>query len=361
MEPTLDTLSTSPETPLQTPEAPVSETPAVRFGGFATLGLIFVASAIFTASYLSATDSAGASPSLAASAVATDQAQPAAAATSTAFNSISLMAKSAIVVDTTTGRTLYEKDADIQWPLASLTKVPMALAVSEVLKPDDVITIPYDTKPAGTDARLTKGSRWHVQDVLDFTLVISSNEGADILAAAADSALHERYPQAPTGEATVWRMNSLARELHLPHTYFLNVNGLDESPTQSGAYGTARDIEHLFAYAAAHTPATFAATQREGVTLTSLDGKVARAYNTDEALDAVPRIVMGKTGYTTLAGGNLAIVFDTAAGHRVIAVVLGSTQQGRFTDMKTLVVAAEDATSQQQLGSIREGGATIGR
>jgi D-alanyl-D-alanine carboxypeptidase len=234
----------------------------------------------------------------------------------------------------------------------------MALAVSEVLAPQDTITIPYDTRPAGTTVRLAAGSRWYAQDVIDFTLVVSSNEGADILAAAAENALHERYVQAPVGAATVWRMNDIVRQLHLAHTYFLNANGLDESTTQSGAYGTARDMAYLFSYAASTSPSTFAATAKTGVALTSLDGQKANAYNTDEALDAIPGVIMGKTGFTDLAGGNLAVVFKTAAGHTVTAIVLGSTQQGRFSDMKALVAASEKATA-ASLDELRAAGGTV--
>ena len=43
--------------------------------------------------------------------------------------------------------------------------------------------------------------------------------------------------------------------------------------------------------------------------------------------------------FTALAGGNLVVAFDTSIGHPFIAVVLGSTQSGRFTDMQTLVDA----------------------
>jgi D-alanyl-D-alanine carboxypeptidase len=50
---------------------------------------------------------------------------------------------------------------------------------------------------------------------------------------------------------------------------------------------------------------------------------------------------MGKTGYTDLAGGNLGIVADVVSGHRIVAVVLGSTRDGRFADMRTLIRATE--------------------
>jgi len=281
-----------------------------------------------------------------------EQAAAAAAAVIHSFDGVNVEAKSAIVIDLKTGRILYEKDPDAQLPLASITKVAMALAVSEVLDLNSKITIPYDTAYAGTPpTRLLKGEEWTVRDVMNFTLIASSNEGADILSAAANAALHAKYPQSPaTGvhDATVWRMNQIAQSLGLGQTYFLNTNGLDLSTTQSGAYSSARDVAKLLAYAASTSPGLFVATSKNDLTLTDMDGDTASAYNTNEALGDIPGLILGKTGYTDLAGGNLGVVFDVGLSHPVVAVVLGSSYDGRFTDMKTLVAAARDAVSHEQ-------------
>jgi len=309
-----------------------------------SLALIFTASVILTATYLQNTaqpiSQAGDQAAQIATVIATTRAIP------IAFASTTLQAHAAYVFDITDRRTLYSLNPDAQLPLASITKVPMALVVSEALSPDTHITIPEDTAPRGSYERLAKGDIWRVGDVIDFTLAASSNGGAEILADAANENLHTRYPQSPAENATLWRMNDLARELHLDKTYFLNVSGLDESATQSGAYGSARDMAALFAYAASTSPEVFAATTQPSFSLMSINGAKTIAINTDKALDAIPGIVMGKTGYTDLAGGNLAVVFEAARNHhRVVAVVLGSTEQGRFADMKKLVAATTKTIS----------------
>ena len=259
------------------------------------------------------------------------------------FSGLSLLAKAAIVIDIKTGKTLFELNPDVQLPLASLTKVPLALAVAEVLRNDDVVTIPYDTAPAGSAERLAQGEKWKVRDIIDFTLMASSNGGAEILAGAADGRLHELYPDSPEQDATLWRMNQLAGSLGLTRTYFLNASGLDISTTQSGAYGSARDMAHLFAYAASAQPSLFAGTARDGMVLTSVNGRDhTSAFNTNKAEGAIPGLVLGKTGFTDLAGGNLAVVFDVGLGEPVVAVVLGSTYEGRFEDMQKLVAATRE-------------------
>ena len=59
-----------------------------------------------------------------------------------AFADIPLNAKAAIVYDLATGETLYEKNADAQLPLASLTKLLTVYAALAVLSPETQITIP---------------------------------------------------------------------------------------------------------------------------------------------------------------------------------------------------------------------------
>jgi len=54
---------------------------------------------------------------------------------------------------------------------------------------------------------------------------------------------------------------------------------------------------------------------------------------------SIPGILLSKTGYTDLAGGNLVVVFDAGINHRVAVVVLGSTQTARFTDVEKLIHA----------------------
>lgn len=298
--------------------------------------LVFVAGAGFTYEFLN-------------SGLPLPQAKTQAAAVVVAdpFASTTLEAKSAYVYDMATHRTLYSLAPDETRPLASITKVATVLAATEVLQPTDVITIPYDTAPAGSTERLAKGDTWHVQDVVDFTLIASSNEGAEILAEEAGAQLHAKYPQSPVASTTVWRMNDIAHELGLNDMHFQNASGLDLDTTTSGAYGSARDVATLFAYAASTSPQIFAGTAKSNMSFVSINGTKTVAFNTDTALGSIPGIIMGKTGFTDLAGGNLAVVFDVGPAHPVVAVVLGSSQAGRFEDMKKLVAAAQVAVTQQ--------------
>ena len=80
----------------------------------------------------------------------------------------------------------------------------------------------------------------------------------------------------------------------------------------------------------------FAAT-REPVLTFHTNKFVYTAENTDEDLDKIANILAGKTGYTDSAGGNLAILYTPIANKQVAIVVLGSSRDGRFSDMLELV------------------------
>ncbi|HEY4519518.1 MAG TPA: hypothetical protein VJH33_00565 [Candidatus Paceibacterota bacterium] len=268
------------------------------------------------------------------------QARVSVAATSRAidpFLGMTLEAKSALAVDLKTDEVLYALYPDIQLPLASLAKIALVLSASEVLSPNESILMTNSAYTIGSADTLEVGEEWLVRDIVDYTLMGSSNGGALALERAADQRLHALYPASVLGSATLYRMNSLAKELGMLNTFFLNTSGLDEDTALSGAYGSAHDIVLLLEYALKHED-NFTGTTKEKLVMWKLGTpKSAVAFNTNEALPTIPGLVFGKTGFTDLAGGNLAVVFEPEPSHPVAVVILGSTQSGRFADMTELV------------------------
>ena len=230
-------------------------------------------------------------------------------------------------------------------PLASIAKVMLALVVDEVLVNDDIVEVSSRALERG-EGGLNWGEAWSMRDLLDYTLVASSNVGAEALAEKADARLREVYLSAPAGEAAVWRMNDLAREIGLQKTEFKNVSGLDLDITRAGALGTARDVAHIFEYAVSNKPGLFTGTTRSGLSLAPLNFPKRYANNTNYAIAEIPGIVLGKTGTTDLAGGNLAVAFESE-GHIIVVVVLGATTEGRFGAVTRLVDIARGAAATQ--------------
>jgi D-alanyl-D-alanine carboxypeptidase (penicillin-binding protein 5/6) len=261
------------------------------------------------------------------------------------FDSISLNANAVYVYDTVTKETLFSKNEEAQLPLASVTKVMTALVASGVPENTRVIVRSEDvaTGPRG----LSSGEKWNLKNLLDYTLVISSNSGASAIAGAIGVVLqNENEWKGGNEEVFVGEMNKIAKALGMSQTFYLNPSGLDENEELSGAYGSAKDMTTLFDYILKVKPSLLSATANNSLRFDSLDGVSHVAVNTNTITQTVPGLMASKTGYTDLANGNLVIAFDVGPMHPVIIAVLGSTQEGRFTDVETLVNATIEKIGQ---------------
>lgn len=243
------------------------------------------------------------------------------------FASLNLEAKAAYVYDLTNDSVLFSKNATVPLPLASLTKIMTAVTASDMAPQSTEVVVDASSLGEAGDSGLFANERWSLNKLLQYTLVASSNDGASAIAASLG------------GAAFIEAMNTKAHTLGLNDLKFSNPSGLDISPAEAGAYGSAHDVALLLAYAVKHDPSVVEPTRYPSYTVTSNNNLVHTAQNTDVLTNKIPSLIAGKTGYTDLAGGNLAIVFDAGFQHPIAIVVLGSTYNGRFSDMQTLVDA----------------------
>jgi serine-type D-Ala-D-Ala carboxypeptidase (penicillin-binding protein 5/6) len=246
------------------------------------------------------------------------------------FSEIQLSGKSAIVVDLSTGRTLYSQNADAQLPLASLTKLLTMYAADKVIAPTSVITISSSSLAQDGEYGLLEGESFVYGDLARFALVSSSNDAAEAITEAAEVS---------SGQSAEQFMSRAAQAAGLSHTKAVNGTGLDIDLTEAGAYGTARDMAKLASEFWRSSPILSEATTHTAVTAYSTQGVAHSLPNTNQTVHTIPGLKLSKTGYTDLAGGNLAIVFDAGINHPVAIVVLGSTRDARFTDVQTLIRA----------------------
>lgn len=254
-----------------------------------------------------------------------------ATSTPNAFADIPLEAEAAIVYDLVTGETLYAKNADAQLPLASLTKLLTVYAALRTLSPDTPITISESAASVEGPHTFNVGQIFSLADLARLTLTGSLNDGAAAIASATAARESRSETEMLAGAATA---------LNLSQTYAVNGSGLDVSAALSGGYGSAADLAVVAGALVEHAPAIAAATTRSIAEATSAGGTSFSVKNTDPMIGTIPRLLLSKTGYTDLAGGNLALVFDAGIGHPVAVVVLGSSLKARFTDGAALVYAA---------------------
>lgn len=258
----------------------------------------------------------------------------------TTFTVLSLAARTVFVLDAKTGTEIWSLNPDTQLPLASLTKIMMAVTALSLAPASTTVTIDSRFLQSEGDSGLFGSERWRLDDLVDLTLVESSNDGASAIAAVVGAGGQGSAFYGLGQAQFVNAMNKKADELGLAQTYFLNPTGLDMSADVSGSYGSARDVATLFSYALRAYPKLFGATRYPSREFTSLSALKHTVKNTDTLVDRIPALLGSKTGYTDLAGGNLVIAFAAGPERPIVISVLGSTEQGRFDDVEKLVWAA---------------------
>jgi len=265
------------------------------------------------------------------------------------FEGLGLEAKAVYVLDATRGEVLYAYNEQSRLPLASLTKIMTAVVATEMIPQSTVVSINAEDIALEGDSGLLTDERWRLSDIIDFTLITSSNDGASAIATVAGSFGQVEYdmPIETAKKSFVSRMNEKAQELELLHTYFLNETGLDQNPSISGAYGSARDIAHLMWYALGSDKPVLEATAYDRTAVTSLNDISHTATNTNASVNAIPGLIASKTGFTELAGGNLVVAFDAGLGRPIIISILGSSIDGRFSDVEKIAKATLRAIAQQ--------------
>lgn len=256
-----------------------------------------------------------------------------------AFANTELRATSAIVWDVKEQRVLFNKDADTQRPLASITKLMTALVSYELLDSDDKVSISKTAISVEGDSGLTEGERFTVENLVNLTLIESSNDGAVALGARAGNSIDAT---ADPDAIFVQAMNVKAEELGLTKTYFKNSTGLDISETKAGAYGSARDVAMLMEYVITHITDAVALTTLDVANVDNLNGEYHTAKNTNPRTGEFDGLIASKTGYTTLSGGNLVVAINVGLNHPIVVVVLGSSFDGRFDDAIELVKRAKE-------------------
>lgn len=250
-----------------------------------------------------------------------------------AFENTKITAQSAYVWDIAQQKVLYKKNESDRRPLASVTKLMTALLAQEILSETENVTIDATSILQDGDSGLKEGEVFNRLSLSDLVLMSSSNDGAYALAVKAGNVLKPK-----TGATSfVQAMNIRAQEIGLTQTQFKNPTGLDISPTEVGATGSARDMAFLMEYIVQNEPDILTYTREDIARVYAETGEHHDAENTNYYIDEIPGLIGSKTGYTELAGGNLVIAFNIGLNRPIAIVVLGSTQQERFTDVMKLV------------------------
>ncbi|MBR2892732.1 MAG: D-alanyl-D-alanine carboxypeptidase [Clostridia bacterium] len=240
---------------------------------------------------------------------------------------IDVKAKSALLMDASTGEVLYSFNENEKLYPASVTKIMPLLLFMEALDSgkmaltDTVTTSNVAAGKGGSQIWLKEGETMTVDELLRATAIGSANDAC--------TALGEHI--AGSEEAFVKMMNDRAKELGMENTNFVNCSGLDDDTTEH--LTTAMDIaimsRELLSHERIRTYTTvWMDSLRNGETQLVNTNKLVRFYSGTTGL---------KTGTTTKAGHCLSASAERDGLH-LIAVVMGAQNStDRFEGAKAML------------------------
>jgi D-alanyl-D-alanine endopeptidase (penicillin-binding protein 7) len=249
---------------------------------------------------------------------------------------IETTAKSAIAVDVSSGAVLYAKEAEVERPIASLTKLAAAMVILDAgLTGEGTLTVQQDDLESIGRHWFSSGESLPKDEAFHAMLTQSVNELANAFARA--------YPGGT--RAFVAAMNEKARTLGLERTSFADPTGISPRNTSS-----ALDAARMFRSAIAY-PEIREAAQSGAFEARTDQGRAVRLDPTNNLLssylnDDPYKIIAGKTGSLPEAGYCLGQVTRHPDGQQIITVVLGSENHfSRFQEVKALTAWAFDVFS----------------
>ena len=232
-------------------------------------------------------------------------------------------AKSAILIDSATGKVLFEKNADEALAPASMTKIASMLIIMEAidngnLSLDDEVTISEEAADmGGSQVFLEAGEVYTVHDLLKGVAIASGNDAVVALAEKVAGSQGE----------FVAMMNERAKELGASNTNFVNAHGLDAE----GHYSTARDMAIIAKELLSHEKILEYTSIYEEY-LEKNDGTKTWLVNTNKLVRFYDGVDGLKTGYTKTAGYCLTAT-ASKDDFRLISVVMGEeSSENRSSD-----------------------------
>ena len=241
-----------------------------------------------------------------------------------------------LLVEVDSGKVIDEQNSTYPWYPASVTKLMTfymafeALQTGKLRETDMIVVSPLAASQAPTKLGLRPGDSIDVEDALHAMAVHSANDMAVAVA--------ERIGGSESRFAAMMTMK--AQELGMSHSHFVNPNGLPDSRHVS----TARDISILCHALLRDFPQYY---HYFGDEQFSYRGVTYR--NTIHLLGQMPGVDGFKTGFTNAAGYNLA-ASAVRGGHRLIAVLGGSSGAARNANVQDLLLTGFDIEQRRDRG-----------
>lgn len=223
--------------------------------------------------------------------------------------------RAAVVMEATTGRILYGKNANLKLAPASTTKLMTAMVALDTMNPSD--TVVFSERAAGVSpvkAHFRVGERMTIGTLLNAALIKSANDAAYALSEATGG----------TEEHFVELMNQKVIALGMSDTRFVNSTGLPAD----GQYTTAYDLAGMLRQALRY-PLIKEAISTKASRISTEDGRAIFIKNSNRLLWADESMLGGKTGYTRQAK-HCFVCASEQGNETVIAALLGAPSRERL-------------------------------
>ena len=237
--------------------------------------------------------------------------------------------ESAILVELSTGKVLYEKDATIEKAPASMTKIMSMILIMDAINngnlsyEDDVLISENASSMGGSQVYLNTGETYKVKELLKSIAIASANDAVVAMAEKVSG----------TVEKFVNLMNEKCNELGCTNTNFVNPHGLDAEKH----YSSAKDMSLMASYLLKNYPEILEYTSIYEDYLKRPDGSSTWLVNTNKLVRFYKDVDGLKTGFTSTAGYCLTATANKK-DMRLISVVMGvDTSDNRTGDTVKLL------------------------
>ena len=244
---------------------------------------------------------------------------------------LDLKSKSAIMIEESSKKILFEKDAHEKMAPASMTKIMTLLLVAEAISDNrisldqEVTASEYAVSMGGSQVYLEANSKYKISELIKAVGIGSANDAAVVLAEVVGG----------TVENFVAMMNNKAKELGLTDTNFKNPHGLDEANHYSTAYDMAMIASELVKY-----DFILDVTSTYEDHFTHPNGNSIWLVNTNSLIRFYDGVDGLKTGFTTEAGYCLTAT-KKVDDMRILTVTMNAeTKDDRNSDTIKLMESA---------------------
>lgn len=243
---------------------------------------------------------------------------------------LNIKSKAVVLMDSSSGKVLYQKNMNDKLSLASVTKVMTILLILEAIdnktiNMSDMVTISdYASSMGGSQLYLEQGEMRSVEELLNAIIIESANDACAAMGEFIGGSI----------EKFILMMNEKAKSLGMKNTHFVNSNGLPADNHYSSAYDIALMTKEVCKY-----PDVFkiSSTWQKTIKIGKNNDKERLLNNTNKLLKMNDNVDGLKTGYTADAGHCISATGKKGDLRLIVVILNAPDSKTRFEEANKLL------------------------